>query len=447
MAFSTLAGLTEDAAVFAVDAERRIVFWSEAAERLLGFRREQVIGQHCLTANRCLECVRGCGIAEHGRVNGAALSLFRADGGSLRVRKYAQGFTGPDGSFLGGVEILVPEPEAAQPVPNPGAMLHNDKLVDFHGLLSRDPTMRQQFEVIRRVAETDSTVLVRGESGSGKELVARAIHTLSHRQEGPFLAVNCAALTPSLLESELFGHVRGAFTGAMKDHQGVFQRADAGTLFLDEVAELPLDLQAKLLRVLQERSFVPVGGQQAISVDVRIVSATHRALREEVKAGRFREDLMFRLRVVPLFLPALRERRGDISVLLWHFIHKHNALGLRRIERVAPEAMRVLLDYPWPGNVRELQNVVEYAFAVGQGAELRLSELPPEFREQAKSSAPMTRNPNGNRRSRAGRIPEEELRMRIEEALRANGGHIEAAAQRLGMSKATFWRKRKKLGV
>jgi two-component system response regulator AtoC len=190
-----------------------------------------------------------------------------------------------------------------------------DKIQNFHGLISRSPAMRDVFTIIENAAETEATVLVRGESGAGKELVARAIHELSHRRDAPFLAVNCAALSANLLESELFGHVRGAFTGAIKDHHGLFQRAHGGTLFLDEIAELPLELQAKLLRVIQERNFVPVGGMISTPVNVRLVAATHRSLREEVKNGRFREDLMYRLRVVPIFLPPLRKRREDISVL------------------------------------------------------------------------------------------------------------------------------------
>jgi DNA-binding NtrC family response regulator len=237
------------------------------------------------------------------------------------------------------------------------------------------------------------------------------------------------------LESELFGHVKGAFTGAIRDHAGLFKRANGGTLFLDEVAELPLELQAKLLRVLQEQNFIPVGGDTAIKVDVRIIAATHRSLREEVKAGRFREDLMYRLRVVPLFLPPLRERRLDVNLLLWHSIQQHNLNGPRRIESIAPEAMRRLLDYRWPGNVRELKNVIEYAFAVGRGNELSLEDLPPEFREPP---APASQAPISNR---AKKSDEAEL---IREALQLADGHLETAARHVGMSRATFWRKRKK---
>jgi len=436
-AVRALAGLIEGAAVFIVDRERTICHWNAAAERLLGFRAQDVIGQHCLKANRCPECMTGCGIAEHGRVAGARLALHRADGRPVALRKHAQAFFDADGTFLGGVEVLVPEAIPSVEEGPEDRLLARTKPESFHGLVTRSPALRQVFPIIANVAETEATVLVRGESGTGKELVARAIHDLSHRKDAPFLAVNCAALTATLLESELFGHVRGAFTGAVRDHAGLFKRADGGTVFLDEVAELPVDLQAKLLRVLQERSFIPVGGDRAITVDVRIVAATHRALREEVKAGRFREDLLYRLRVVPIFLPALRERREDVALLLWQFIQRHNAYGPRRIERIAPEAMRVLLDHPWPGNVRELKNVVEYAFAVGRGSELRLSELPPEFREP-RLAAPTQRAVN---------LAPEHDAERIRRALQDSGGDIHRAAKLVGMSRATFWRKRKRLGI
>jgi transcriptional regulator with PAS, ATPase and Fis domain len=302
--------------------------------------------------------------------------------------------------------------------------------------------MQAVFQIIENAAETTATVLVRGESGSGKELVAKAIHDLSTRRSAPFLAINCAALSSSLLESELFGHVRGAFTGAIKDHHGLFHRAQGGTLFLDEVAELPLELQAKLLRVIQERNYIPVGGDKSIAVDVRIVAATHRSLREEVKLGHFREDLMYRLRVVPIFLPSLRERREDIGLLLWHFIKLHNADNFRHIEKIEPQAMRTLLDYSWPGNIRELHNVVEYAFAVGRGSVLRSSELPPEFREPKPINVgyavkPLFYQP----------LSPDQEREAIQKALETTYGRVSPAAAIVGMSRATFWRKRKRYGV
>ena len=437
-ALSTLGDLVDQAAVFVVNGEREILFWSQGAEALLGFGRDEVLGQHCLKANRCAQCMQGCGIAQHGKVENAPLELFRADGRTVRVRKFARGFFDTDGEFAGGIEVLVPEQAQRPALTTPVRRGPHDATEEFHGLVSRSPKMRQVFEIIRNVAETEATVLVRGESGTGKELVARALHAISHRNKAPFMAVNCAALSPALLESELFGHVRGAFTGAVRDRAGLFQRANGGTVFFDEVAELSMDLQAKLLRVLQERSFIPVGGERLVEVDVRVISATHRALREEVKSGRFREDLMYRVRVVPIFLPALRERREDISALLWHFIQQHNDQGPRRIETIAPDAMRVLLDHHWPGNVREVQNVVEYAFAVGRDLELGIQELPPEFRELAEPGARRPRTPKPS----AGEEAEQ-----IRQALLDAQGRIDQAARSLGMSRATFWRKRKRYGV
>lgn len=468
-AFETLAALLPDAAVFAVDAERQIVHWSPGAEQLLGDAAEQAEGRLCLNAIRCRECLLGCGIAEHGQIQGHPLELYRTDRRIVPMRKYARGFFDAEGRFAGGIEILVPTgdayAEAAESaVPATAATVDREEV--FHGLVSRDPTMRRAFQTIRNVAETDATVLVRGESGTGKELVARAIHAESHRRAGPFVAANCAALTHSLVESELFGHRKGAFTGAAADRRGLFQQAAGGTLFLDEVAELPLEVQGKLLRVLEEHAVTPVGSDRAVAVDLRVVTATHRALREEVRAGRFREDLMYRLRVVPIFLPALRERRGDVDLLLRRFLDEFNRRGPRRVLRIAPEAMRALLDHPWPGNVRELRNVVEYAFAVGRGPEIRLDELPPEFLESraalphGRASLPvspsMSPGPSGVQSLSsppAGAVPiprpfeSDDEPTALRRALERCDGQIGRAAALLGMSRATFWRKRRKHGV
>ena len=294
-------------------------------------------------------------------------------------------------------------------------------------MLTSAPCMLKLFETIERVAKTDSTVLVRGETGTGKERVAHAIHECSRRASKPFRAINCATLTPELLASELFGHVRGAFTGAVRDHDGLFAQADTGTIFLDEIAELPLMLQAQLLRVLQERSFIPVGGTKSQHVDVRLVAATNKALRTEVAEGRFREDLMYRVRVIPIFLAPLVERAGDVEALLWKFIDDFNAHGLRHIESIASDAMDAILDYPWPGNIRELQNLVEYAFALGIGPVLKLEELPPELRGEA----PTSRRLPGDERER--------IRLALE---KADGRKAEAAAS-LNMSRSTLWRKMK----
>ena len=240
----------------------------------------------------------------------------------------------------------------------------------------------------------------------------------------------------SLFESEFFGHVRGAFTGAIRDRRGLFARANGGTIFLDEVAELPLELQARLLRVLQERSFVPVGATDPVAVDVRLLAATNKALRDEVERGRFREDLMYRVRVIPLFLPRLADRQGDIEALAWHFIDELNSAGLRHVESLSQQARNALLGYEWPGNIRELRNNLEYAFAIGEGPVLERSDLTPELRGE----------PPPVRRRQP--LTEADLeRDRLLEALRRAAGRKGKAAELLGISRSTLWRKLREHGI
>jgi len=308
--------------------------------------------------------------------------------------------------------------------------VRQDESDHFGGMVTVSPQMQRLFTLVRKVARTDASVLVRGETGTGKEMVARAVHDLSPRAAKPFKAINCATLTPELLASELFGHVKGAFTGAVKDRRGLFRLADGGTLFLDEIAEIPMDLQARLLRVLQEQTFVPLGGTESVKVDVRLVSATHRSLRTDVDSGRFREDLMYRIRVVPLFLPPLREREGDIEALTAHFVEEFNGQGFRKVTRVGDEAMACLLRHRWPGNVRELRNVIEYAFAVGEGPELSMDDLTPELRGEG----PVVTA------EREMTVTELE-RQRIVDALREARGRKTQAAELLGVSRSTLWRK------
>jgi len=429
--FLKLLDLCDVAALYIVDRDQQVIHWSRGAEQLSGLNAEDVTGKPCLQ-----EYV----ITEGGDHQKRLIKLVQADGHEIELNKMTHVLHDQEGVFCGGLGLLLPASEQSENTTSPKdsrAMPESGKQ-GFQGLLSRSPAMQAVFQIIRNAAETEATVLVRGESGSGKELVAKAIHDLSARRNAPFLAINCAALSSSLLDSELFGHVRGAFTGAIKDHSGLFQRAHGGTLFLDEVAELPLELQAKLLRVIQERNYIPVGGDRSIDVDVRIVAATHRSLREEVKNGRFREDLMYRLRVVPIFIPPLRERREDINLLIWHFIQQHNAANFRQIEKIDPQAMRALLDYAWPGNIRELHNVVEYAFAVGRGTTLRCSELPPEFRESRTALPQAVQNTP---------LSADEESTAIRQALEQSNGQVTQAARLLGMSRATFWRKRKVYGI
>ncbi len=415
--FRGLAELLPGAAVVVTDAARDVIYWSPEAERIFGHPTVDVLGHGCPNGVVCDD--------DEPRPFGATARVNRVDGSYVFVRQFSRFF--PDG---GALHVLALDGSGGV-----APALTRADATDFHGLVTRDPAMFRAIELIRNVAATDATVLVRGESGTGKELVARAIHDESTRKNGPFIAVNCAAFTPTLLESELFGHVKGAFSGAVASRKGIFAQANGGTLFLDEIAELPLELQPKLLRVLQEHTFVPVGGTEPERTDARVVAATHRSLREEVRAGRFREDLMYRLRVVPVFLPPLRQRPLDVDLLLRHFVDDFNRRGPRLVTGLAPEAMRALLEHPWPGNVRELRNVVEYAFAVGRSPIISVDELPPEFREAHTEAAP---------RAIATRSADAD---RVREAIEEAEGDIDKAAAMLGVSRTTFWRMRKKAGL
>jgi PAS domain S-box-containing protein len=299
----------------------------------------------------------------------------------------------------------------------------------YHDLIGTSKPMQAVFQQIEAVARVDSTVLIEGETGTGKELVARAIHNASHRKHKPFVAVNCAALTETLAASQLFGHRRGAFTGAVTDHEGYFGAAHGGTLFLDEIGDIPLDVQVNLLRVLEQRAITRVGETTPRPVDVRIVTASHRSLPEEVEKGRFRADLLYRIRVARVELPSLHERTGDIPLLVEAFLTQCSTRMRKPMTDVSTEAMRALLDYAWPGNVRELRNVMEYAVIRAQGPILQREDLPPELK-----------HPQMPGNIRAGTFSEAAEKGRILAALQHTKGNRKEAARVLGISRATFYR-------
>lgn len=328
--------------------------------------------------------------------------------------------------------------------PEPQVDASGTEVLERFGVITREPAMRALLDAVVRVAPTDANVLVRGETGSGKELIARALHAASERSKGPFVAINCAALPAPLLESELFGHMRGAFTGAIRDQPGLFQKAHGGTLLLDEVAELPIELQPKLLRVLEERSVIPVGGREPIPVDVRFVAATHRSLRDAVEAGQFRADLMYRLRVIPLFIPPLRKRKGDVELIVKALVARHNGRGRRQVTSIAQGALTRLLGYDFPGNVRELSNAIEYAFAIGSGPVLSEADLPPELRGE-ETQVPASTDDGVTTKARQEELSGEG--RRIARALERAAGHKRRAAESLGMSRTTLWRKMRELGL
>jgi DNA-binding NtrC family response regulator len=272
--------------------------------------------------------------------------------------------------------------------PRPSLAVPSNSGSGRYGLIGRSRELEQIFAIIDKVADTPSTVLVTGESGTGKELIARAMHHHSSRRQGPFIKINCAAIPKTLMESELFGYEKGAFTGAVGQKPGRFELADGGTLFLDEIGEIPVEMQVKLLRVLQESEFERVGGIKTLKVDVRLVAATNRTLQTEVAEGRFREDLFYRLNVVPIHLPPLRERAGDIPLLVAHVMKKFNERLKKQVERIDPEALDCLVAHAWPGNIRELENVLERSILFADGPSLRLRDLPPELQALRGLSSP-----------------------------------------------------------
>ena len=317
-----------------------------------------------------------------------------------------------------------------------------DERYGFEGLIGNSPQMQRVFTVLRQVAPTSATVLILGESGTGKELVARAVHLNSPRRERHFVAMNCAALSEGLIESELFGHTKGAFTGAVTAKEGRIVYADGGTLFLDEVGDMPLETQAKLLRVLETREVQPVGGNRTQKVDIRLVAATNRDLRALVAKGRFREDLLYRLAVVSIELPALRERQGDLPLLIDHFLLDFARLHGRPSRPVSPEARAVLLRHPWPGNVRELRNAIETMVLLADGDTIQLDDVPDALREGAAQAPPPRQGYELGGRSLA-----EVERDLIVANLALVEGNRQRAAQVLGMGERTLYRKIKEYGI
>jgi len=312
-----------------------------------------------------------------------------------------------------------------------------DVTTEYCGIVGKDPKMQTIYKLIEDIAPTDTTVLIQGDSGTGKELVAGAIYQNSLRKHNPFVVINCSAYPANLLESELFGHEKGAFTGAVRQKAGRFEQADGGTVFLDEIGEIPPSAQIKLLRVIQTQKFERVGGEQTLAVNVRILAATNKNLLQEVKEGRFREDLYYRLNVIPINLPPLKSRRNDIPLQARYFLQRYTAEQGKEIKEFSSEAMRLLLDYPWPGNVRELENSIEAAVVLAHGKRIEISDFPSSLLQN--TCAPTdTGSP--------GTIMENEARL-LREALEECSWNKKQAAHRLGISRNTLYRKLKKYRI
>jgi PAS domain S-box-containing protein len=423
--------------IFTISEDWTITTFNRAAERISGYRSDEAVGRKCFEVFRAGLCEGDCplrramGLRE--TVRDVRTSILRRDGSMVSIELSASALLDPDGGLIGGVESF----QDLTPIDELRKQL--DGRYRFDDIIAKSRSMQRVIRMLQPVAESDSQVLVTGPSGSGKELVARAIHNHSRRADGPFVAVNCAALPDTLLESELFGYMRGAFTGATRDKPGRIAQAQGGTLFLDEVAELKPSLQVKMLRFLQDRTYEPLGSNASLKADVRVIAATNRVLECMVAEGTFREDLFYRLNVVQVPLPPLAERREDIALLVHSFVERFRHTTGKPVQSVAPDAMEALCDYTYPGNVRELENLVERAFVFTHGRSIELDSLPEHVRSPGTARAP---GPAPG----AGRLADAEV-VAIRAALERHAGNRSRAARELGIHRSTLLRKIRALGL
>jgi sigma-54 dependent transcriptional regulator, acetoin dehydrogenase operon transcriptional activator AcoR len=410
--------------IIAHDKGRRILFFNRAAETITGFRKEEVVGRDChevlggpFCGSRCAFCGEPPNSITH---TSYPLNILTKSGETRRIEMSVTGMTDEKGCFVG---VLAAFRDMTDLI---GLRTRLGELTSFAGIIGRDQKMLKIFEEIRDLATNDFPVHISGETGTGKELVAAAIHHESYRSRGPFVPVNCGALPEGLLESELFGHVKGAFSGAIRDKKGRFELAHTGTIFLDEVSDLPKPMQVKLLRVLQEGTFERVGGEKTITADVRIISAANRDLRREMEKQNFREDLYYRLNVVPVRLPPLRERKNDIPLLVAHFLEETAGRG-QGSKGFSKDALTVMMNYSWPGNVRELRNAIHFALVTSKGGVIYPENLPIELHKGALGAA----KPGPSKK-----LDEDA----VISALREAGGNKSRAAKLLGVGRATLYR-------
>jgi len=430
-----------------VDSEGVIISINKALETITGYSKDELVGQSCAILD-CDTCFgaraeghdKYCALFKEGHVTRRKCTLRKKDGKPLYVHKNAAVLKDSDGRVLGGVETLTDLTEVVtkeQVISRLRRELSGED--GFHGILGRSSAMLQVFDLISSSAQSEAPVIIYGDSGTGKELVASAIHKLGPRRKAPFIKVNCAALSESLLESELFGHVKGAFTGADRTRLGRFEAANGGDIFLDEIGDLPLSTQVKLLRVLQEKEIEKVGDHRPISIDVRILAATNKDLHRLMEEGRFRQDLYYRIGVIPIILPPLWERREDIPLLVETFINRIRLKTDKPITGMSKDALDLLLRYDWPGNVRELINVIEYAFVLCHEDEIMPNHLPARVTGEQSRVTP--------KRRMAQSHTDYEERKRILEALESTGGNQSKAAEILGISRVTLWKRLKAFDI
>lgn len=431
--------------VLVIDPEGNIMSANPAAERLTGYSSKELIGKSCRILN-CTDCkIKGGGPGEvwcklflKGKSKNKKCLITHKDRRTVHIIKSATVLHDKDGKVVGAIETLTDISQMVRQQQEIVSLRKTYHLDDgYYGILGKSVVMQNMFELIDNVAQSDAPVMIQGQSGTGKEMVARAIHQASARCDKPFVKVNCAALNENLLESELFGHIKGAYTGADRTRIGRFEAAHKGTIFLDEIGDIPLSIQVKLLRVLEEKEIERVGDHNPISVNVRIITATNKNLEELITNGLFREDLFFRINVFPLHCPTLSERMEDIPFIVQSFI-KHNSIQSgKKILGITPEVMEIFSYYPWPGNVRELRNAIEYAFVLCSGGAIGKQHLPPKIvkvTEASSKPANCSRNDSGER--------EKFLKV-----LQQAGGNQSEAARILGISRVTIWKRMKKYGI
>ncbi len=422
--------------VFTVDGDWNITSFNRAAEEITGTPRSEAIGRKCWEVFHADVCERGCLLKKTLKTRRQCINrtvhIVDSNGRNMPISVSTALLRDLAGNVIGGVETfrdLSEIEELRREVT--GRFTHGD-------IITGDHRMHALLSTLPVIARSDSPVLILGESGTGKELLAKALHNLSGRAKGPFIAVNCGALPENLLESELFGYRKGAFTDAKKDKPGRFERARGGSLFLDEIADIQTSLQVKLLRVLQEKNYEPLGATESLEADVRIIAATNRDIEAMVAEGTFRQDLYYRLNIIPIVLPPLRERPGDIPLLIDHFMRHFNTLHKKTIDHVSADALSLILQHTFPGNIRELENILQHAFVLCEGAVIERKHLPAYLTRQDRPSAGLP----------PARTSLEQFdRERIEAALARNRYNRAKTAAELDIHAATLWRKMKKYGI
>ncbi|MCP4374327.1 MAG: PAS domain-containing protein [Deltaproteobacteria bacterium] len=431
--------------ILILDSKGKILEANIAAERMTGYTADELLDMSCESLN-CTGCEiygprtrkKWCSLFEKGKVRDKKCEITNKDQRIVHIEKNASVLYDEDGDILGAVETLTDITEMVRQQNEIVSLRKSCNLDEgYHGIIGTSESIQHLFELIDSVAGSDAPAMILGQSGSGKELVARAIHEASSRKNKPFIKVNCATLNENLLESELFGHVKGAFSGAHRTNIGRFEAAHEGTIFLDEIGDISLSTQLKLLRVSEDHKIERVGDHNPITVDIRLITATNKDLERLVEKGLFREDLYFRINVFPLHCPSLDERKVDIPLIVQHFISQNNASSGKSISGTTPAAMIKLINYSWPGNVRELRNAIEYAFILCQEGQIDIQHLPLKINSPDTKALSSEKKDNDLSREREYFL----------QALMKAGGNQSEAARILGVSRVTVWKRIKKFKI